>query len=195
MEVPTERTRFSVAEYIERESQAMEKHEYREGEVLLMAGNSPEHSLITANIIRELGNHLRGKPCRVYDSNLRIRIPRKVVYTYPDVSVVCGPFESDPDDPSGQSVCNPRLIVEVLSPSTEGYDRGEKFMRYRELASLEEYVLVSQSASRIESFWRQGEGTWLFTVTSGVDSAARLRCLEIELKLGEVYAGVRFPPA
>ena len=150
------------------------------------------HSLIVANVIRELGNRLKGKPCRVFESNLRIRVARKVLYTYPDAAVICGPGQVDPNDPSGESVTNPRVIVEVLSPSTEAHDRGEKFDFYRELDSLEEYVLVSQAAARVETFWRQGEGAWLFTAVSGVHAAARLRCLEIELPLAEVYAGIEF---
>ena len=158
-----------------------------------MAGGTGEHSLVVANVIGELRNRLRGKPCHVYDSNLRIRIPRTVLYTYPDATVICGPRQKDPNDPSGETFTNPRLIVEVLSPSTEGYDRGEKFERYRSLDSLEEYVLVSQGTARVETYFRQEHGTWLLTPFSGLEAVARLRCLEIDLPLGEVYAGVEWP--
>jgi Uma2 family endonuclease len=192
MGLPAEKPHYTIADYVHRERESLDKHEYRDGEILLMAGGTADHSLLLANVIRRIGNRLEGKPCHVYESNLRVRIPRTVLYTYPDASVICGPPKFDPNDPTGETVTNPRLIVEVLSASTEAYDRGEKFDRYRLLDSLEEYVLVSQSAPRIETFLRQAEGTWLFTATSGLDSAAKLRSLEIELPLREVYAGIEW---
>jgi Uma2 family endonuclease len=168
-----------------------------------MAGGSADHSLVIANIIRELGNILKGKPCHVYDSNLRVRIPRSVLYTYPDATVICGPRALDPDDASGETVTNPKLIVEVLSPTTEAYDRGEKFARYRALESLEEYVLVSLSTARIETFYRgpavarggkdAPERTWLISTANGTASAVTLRCLGLALALAEVYRGVDLP--
>jgi len=116
---------FTISDYLNRERDSLEKHEYRDGEILAMSGGSARHSLISANVIRELGNRLKGKPCRVYDSNLRIRIPRSVLYTYPDASVVCDAPQVDPDDPLKETVINPTVVVEILSPSTEAYDRGE----------------------------------------------------------------------
>jgi len=193
MGLPVTQPRYTVSEYLQREEDSLEKHEYRDGQIILMAGGTPDHSLIIANVIRELGNRLKGKPCHVYDGNLRIRIPRSVLYTYPEASVICGPREVDPNDTTGRSVMNPRLIVEVLSPSTEGYDRGEKFDLYRRLASLEEYVLVTQVTPRIESFFRQPDGTWLFAPYSGLQSIAKLRSLDIEFPLSEAYVGVAFP--
>lgn len=160
--------------------------------MLLMAGGSADHSLIAANVIGELRSRVQGKPCRVYDSNLRVRIPKTVLYTYPDATVICGPRQIDPDDPTGETILNPRVIVEVLSPSTEAYDRGEKFGRYRQLDSLEEYVLVSQLTPRVEVFYRQGDGTWLFDAASELTATARLRSLKIELPLADVYAGIEF---
>jgi Uma2 family endonuclease len=190
---PTKRL-YAIGEYLRLERDALEKHEYRDGQILLMAGGTINHSLIVANVIREIGNLLAGKPCRVFDSNLRVGVPRKVLYTYPDVTVICGRHEPDPNDDAGETINNPRLIVEVLSPSTEGYDRGEKFNRYLQLASLQEYVLVSQNVPRVETYFRQADGTWLFTPVSGLEAAAKLRTVEIELPLAGVYAGVEFPP-
>jgi len=190
MALPVEKRRYTVAEYLRLEQDAQEKHEYRDGEILLMAGGSADHSLITANVIGELRNQPKGKPCRVYDSNLRVRISRTVLYTYPDASVICGPRETR--DPSGQTLTNPRLIVEVLSDSTEAYDRGEKFDRYRQLDSLEEYVLISQNTSRIEVFLRQAEESWLFSSFSGPAAVAQLRSISASLPLSEVYAGIQF---
>jgi Uma2 family endonuclease len=193
MGLAAEKQHYSIAEYLQRERNALDKHEYRDGEVFLMAGGTGDHSLIVANIIGEFRNRLKGKPCRVYDSNLRIRIPRTVLYTYPDVSIICGPRESDPNDPLGETFTNPTLIAEVLSESTEAYDRGEKFDRYRQLDSLQEYVLVSQQTARIETFFRQSEGAWLLTPVSGLNFTAKLQSIEIELPLAEVYAGIEFP--
>ena len=194
MPLSIEKHRYSVDEYLRRERESLEKHEYRDGEILLMVCGSADHSLVVANVIAGLHAQLRGKPCRVYDSNLRVRIPRTVLYTYPDATVICGPRQIDTEDRSGETVTNPSIIVEVLSPSTEGYDRGEKFSRYRTLDSLQEYVLVSTDTPRIEVFTRQPEGTWLLTPFVGLEANARIRSLQIELPLAEAYAGVEFPP-
>jgi Uma2 family endonuclease len=194
MQLPSHRHFASVAEYLRHEQDALYKHEYRDGEIIAMAGNSYNHSLIAANVIGELRNPLKGKTCRVVDSNLRIGIPRTPLYTYPDASVIGGPVQMDPNDSSGQTATNPRLIVEILSPSTEAYDRGEKFKHYRQIESLQEYVLISQDVARVESFFRQPDGTWLFTSVSGAQSVSRLASLGLELSLAEVYAGVEFPP-
>jgi Uma2 family endonuclease len=157
-----------------------------------MSGGSARHSLITANVIGELGNRLKGKPCRVYDSNLRVRIPKSVLYTYPDASVVYDAPQVDPDDPLKETVINPTVVVEILSPSTEAYDRGEKFSRYRQLDSLKQYVLVSQATPRVELFLRHGDGAWLFTAFAGTEANAQLPSLGITLALAEIYAGVDF---
>jgi Uma2 family endonuclease len=193
MPLDAEKNRFSIGDYLNRERVAVDKHEFRDGEIVMMSGGSRNHSLIIANTIAALHGKLKGGPCNVYDGNLRIRIPRRVLYTYPDLSVICGKAEPDPDDPAGETIINPRMIFEVLSPSTEAYDRGEKFTRYQLLDSLAEYVLVSQSEPRVESFFRQPDGTWLLTPISGVQSIAPLRCLNVSLALSEIYAGVDFP--
>lgn len=191
---PLQRSVYSISDYLRRERESLDRHEYRDGDILPMPSGSADHSLIVANVIGEVGNHLKGKPCRVYDSNLRVRIPRTVLYTYPDASIICGPRETDPNDPTGETVTNPKVVIEVLSPNTEAYDRGEKFSRYRQLDSLQEYILISQDTPGIESFLRQPEGTWILTPTSGLETSARLQSLGIELSLAEVYAGIEFGP-
>src|SRR5216117_1450326 len=133
MNAELRKARYSIADYLASERTASEKHEYRDGEILLRAGGSADHSLVILNFGGELRQLLKGKPCQVYDSNLRVRIPRTILYTYPDVTVICGPRTLDPDDAQGETVTNPKLIVEVLSPSSEAYDRGDKFARYRVL--------------------------------------------------------------
>lgn len=187
------RSRFTLQEYFQRERDSMEKHEYRNGEIIAMAGGSARNSLVIANLIGALWTQLQGKPCRVYESNLRVRIARKVLYTYPDLSVVCGALYFDADDTSQHTILNPRVIIEVLSESTEAYDRGEKFMRYREIDSLEEYVLVSQHAPRVETFSRQKDDRWLLQTFEGLDQSVRIGSIELSLPLTQVFAGVELP--
>lgn len=184
------RRRYTVEEYLRLEEVSPEKHEYREGEIVAMAGGTPDHSLILANVIRELGTRLKGKPCRLYESNLRVKDPRKILYHYPDATVICGPALFEAQDDKKSTVINPRVIVEVLSPSTEGYDRGMKFTRYREIESFEEYVLIAQEGLSVETFLRQPDGTWSLAAYNGRDAIAKIRCLGIDLPLAEVYAGV-----
>jgi Uma2 family endonuclease len=190
----TRHAHFSVEEYLRLEAEAAEKHEYRDGEIVAMAGGSPEHSLIIANLIGEVRNRLKGSPCRVYDSNLRIRIPRSTLYTYPDLSIICGEPQFDPEDRKRTTILNPRVLVEVLSEGTEAYDRGDKFRRYLQIESLQEYVLLSQSSPFATSYLRRGDGSWLFTPATGLGAVIKLQSVEIELPLAEAYAGITFPP-
>jgi Uma2 family endonuclease len=188
------RRRYSLAEYLEFEDAAEGKHEFHDGEILAMSGGSPEHALITANAIGAIGNSLKGKPCRLYSSHLRISGPPRSNVYHPDLTIICGPLEYHPNDPKRQLVTNPRLIIEVLLPTTEAYDRGEKFRHYRTIASLAEYVLITQIAPVIETFVRQPDGNWLIAGTYfGLDAVATLRSVQIELKLTDAYAGVTFP--
>jgi len=125
---------------------------------------------------------------------LRVRLASSVQYTYPDASVICGEARFDALDPDRRTVINPRVLIEVLSPSTELFDRGEKLRRYLEIESLEEYVMVSQNEPRVETLFRQPEGAWLLMTASGPDGIARLRSLGVDLPLSEIYSGVEFPP-
>jgi Uma2 family endonuclease len=192
MTIPVENRRYSIAEYLRLEEKAVDRHEFHDGEILAMSGGSYSHSCIVSNLNRFLGNRLEGKPCRPLDSNMRVRIPRLAKYFYPDTSVVCGRPEFDIDDPKKTTIVNPRVVIEVLSDSTESYDRGEKFDLYRELESLEEYVLVSQRQPLVETFIRQTDGAWLFNPWKGIEASVLLRALQISVPLAEVYAGVEF---
>ena len=180
-------------EYLRRERDASERHEYYHGEVFAMAGGSPDHSLICANVASEIGARLKGGPCKVYESSLRVRVPRTTLYTYPDVSVICGERQFDPLDTNRETVLNPALIVEVLSPSTESWDRGGKFQNYRQIESLREYVLVSTDKPLVETVLRQPDGTWNYAPTAGREARAALRSLGIELPAAEIYDGVDLP--
>jgi len=176
------RTLLSPHEYLARERDAEHKSEYVDGEVVAMAGASYVHNLITANVVGALWGRLRGTPCAVVPSDLKVKASAKLYY--PDVTVVCGEplFLDDKQD----VVLNPTLIVEVLSEATKNFDRGEKFMRYRLLESLQDYILVAQDETHVEHFRRDRE-LWVLAETR--DSADRLVIASIgcELPLTEVY--------
>lgn len=194
MAIPQLKYRYSVEEYLRLERDADEKHDFYEGEIFAMAGGTGNHSLIISNFSRELGNRLKGGPCRVYDSNLRIRVQATDLYTYPDIPVICGGRRADPQDPTGETFVNPTLIVEVLSPSTERYDRGLKALNYRRIESLQEHVLVWQDMAVVESFLRQPDGSWRMTIFQGPEAVAKLTSVGVDLPLSDIYDGVTFPP-
>jgi Uma2 family endonuclease len=193
MGLPAEKPRSTVEEYLRMEQASESRHEFHDGEVLAMSGGSLEHSIIVTNVSAALHAALVGSPCLVLDSNLKVGIVKTRRFVYPDVHVNCDGPQFDPRDPSRQTVTNPRLVVEVLSPSTEAYDRGGKFNLYRELTSFQEYVLIAQDQPSVETFFRQADGTWLFTPYAGLDAVAKLRSLNLELRLSDAYARVEFP--
>lgn len=179
------RQRFSFDEYVELEAAATGRHEFLDGEVWAMAGGSPAHAAIAGNLIRLLGQALLGRPCRVFTSDLRVRVRETGLATYPDASVVCGAIELDPDDRRGHSVSNPIVLVEVLSPSTEDYDRGEKLAHYKRVPSLREIVLVAHDEPRID-VWRRLDDRWtLLSFRAG--EAVVFESLAIELSVADVY--------
>jgi Uma2 family endonuclease len=193
MTLPATKHRHTVEEYLRLERDALDKHEFHDGEILAMSGGTVRHSLISMNVGREIGIGLKGKPCRNYDSNLRVRATT-YRYLYPDNTVIWGPVEYDPADPYGETVTNPKVIVEVLSPSTERYDRTIKFDLYRKIVALEEYVLIYQSEPRIEIFARKSDGTWSIDVAAGMSATAKLRSINVDLPLPDAYANVEFDP-
>lgn len=183
--------RYTIAEYARLEEQSDVRHEWHDGLVLAMSGGTYEHALIATNANRAIGNRLAGKPCRVIDANMRIATPQRMLYA--DGTILCGAPQFDPRDPTGQSLSNPRAIVEVLSPTTEKYDRTTKFDHYLALASFEEYILIYPSEPRVESFLRQPDRSLNYLYFSGLDAIARIRCVQIEIPLAEIYADVTFP--
>lgn len=183
----------TVANYLAAEELATEKHEFFEGRIEAMAGGTFEHSAITLNIGAELRNALKGKPCRAADSNMRIGTISGSDFVYPDVLVVCGPLVFHPADTRRGTLLNPRLVVEVLSDSTEAYNRGRKFEFYRSIETFEEYVLVSQSALLVETFFRTG-GSWAIASFRGQEAIVRLRSLELSIAMKDIYDGVTFAP-
>lgn len=181
------RTGLSPQEYLELERSSPLRHEYADGEIFAMAGGTLEHSAVAANVLGELRSALRGRGCRVLTSDMRIKIAAARRYVYPDGAVVRSrpEFEDDQRD----TLLNPRVVVEVLSDSSEAYDRGDKFAQYRTLPSLEEYVLASQKAPRIEVFTRQADGSWLLRF-HGPGERAELSSLGCTLDVDRVYQDV-----
>ena len=188
---------FAPDEYLAFERDSEERHEWLDGLIYAMAGESLEHSTICVNVSTTLNNQLRGKPCRVLSPNMKVysRLPTdtklKGLFAYPDVTVVCGkPILHDKHQ---DVLINPRVIVEVLSNSTERYDRSEKFVRYRQNASLTDYMLVSQFTPGIELFSRRADGRWLYTFEMSLAGSLAIASIECELRLADVYDRIEFP--
>jgi Uma2 family endonuclease len=175
--------RYTIEDFVRLEEYANVRHEFCDGQIFAMAGGTPEHGTWTANIIGLLTAQLRGKPCRVQTSDVRIRVSASGLDTYPDVSVVCGHAERDVQDPN--AIANPVVLVEVLSASTELYDRGEKLDHYKKIPSLREVVFVSHDQRRVEVVRRSAEG-WGSLVATGLETI-RLESVGAELPVEEVY--------
>jgi Uma2 family endonuclease len=179
---------FTPEQYLAFEREAEAKHEYLDGQIFDMAGASREHNTISSNLHGLLWSSLRRNPCRPFTSDMKVLAGP--FGSYPDITVVCG--EQRFQDEQRDALTNPTLVIEVLSDSTEAYDRGEKFLRYQQIESLREYVLVSQDRPRIERFLRQEDGSWNYLLIEGADAAVRLEAIGVTLSLAEVYEGVAF---
>jgi Uma2 family endonuclease len=176
---------YSFQDYLAVEEMGPVRHEFLHGAIFAMAGGTPEHAALSAAIIVLLGTHLRGRSCRPYSADLRVRIPATGLATYADAAVVCGEPERDPESPT--HVTNPTLLVEVLSPGTEDYDRGEKREHYQQLASLRDYVLVAQSRRRVELFTRPAGGEWQHRVHVSGESVV-LTSIDCRFDVDELYS-------
>ena len=183
------RTYLTPEEYIAAERKATLKSEYLSGEIISRSGASNAHNLITMNIATQLYNQLVEGGCRVFMSNMRVGISAGVSYFYPDIVVVCDEprFEDDVFD----TLINPQVVIEVLSDSTANYDRGEKFIRYRQLESLQEYILISQNQVHVEHYLRQGK-QWVLSEFSAPENVLPLVSIEAELSLRQIYRFVEF---
>ncbi len=185
--------RITPEEYLEAERKAEFKHEYFDGEVFAMSGGTFPHGTIITNFASALWNALKGRSCTVTSNDIRLRVGSGLLYTYPDILVVCGEpkFVDDQKD----TLQNPTLIVEVLSPSTEGHDRGLKFRQYRTIESLREYAVVSQYEPRVEKFRLQPAGEWLMTECVGLEGTCRFESVNCEVAMSEIYYNVTFGAA
>lgn len=184
MSRPAPRHRYTFAEYLELEEIARVRHEYLDGEIHAMAGGTPEHAAMAAMITTSLGRQFGQSPCRVYSSDLRVRVLATGLATYPDVTVICGPSQRDPA--SATHVTNPKVIVEITSPGTADYDRGEKLDHYKTIPSLEAVVLVDHVAERVELWTRDGESWRLHTYGAG--EVVPLVVVGAQLNVDEIYA-------
>lgn len=183
---------LSPAQYLEIERAAPTKSEYHAGEMFAMAGVTHEHSLIVGNVAREIGNCLRRGPCQVHSSDLRVHIPATGLYTYPDILAFCG----DPEfvDDQFDTLMNPQLLIEVLSESTEAYDRGTKFRHYRTIASLKEIVFISQYEPRVERYVRTDDEQWVLKDWTSLDESIQFESIGCIVSMADIYERVDFQP-
>jgi Uma2 family endonuclease len=179
------RRRFTPEEYLTLERKAEYKSEYYDGEIFAMSGASRQHNLIAGNIFAALHAQFRNRPCEAYTSDMRVKVRPGNMYFYPDVIAVCG--QPQFDDVYKDNLVNPTVIVEVLSSSTEAYDRGDKALRYRQLASIQEYLLVSQEEPHVEHYVRQSDNQWLLAETSDLGATVQLASIDCTLTLAEIY--------
>ena len=189
--LPQVKPTITPEQYLEIDRAAEIRSEYFDGEMFAMTGGTRAHSTIKVNLVAESRRQLKDSPCHVFDSDMRIKIEATGDYAYPDLSVVCGEtlVEDDHDD----TVLNPVLIAEVLSPSTEAWDRGGKFARYRTISSLKEFLLIAQHEPRVERYQRREDGTWLLTEAIGLDAVLTLTSIDCRIELSELYDKVTFP--
>jgi Uma2 family endonuclease len=190
MSLPRALSIFTAEQYLDLERLSEIRHEFLDGTVYATAGESPAHSAICFNLSVVIGLQLRGTPCKGFSPNMKVRAGEAGLYAYPDLAVACG--ETFFHDRHGDVLTNPSVIFEVLSRSTEAYDRGEKFERYKSIETLTDYVLVSQDRPRLEHFSRRPDGTWLRTEVSGLESSLGIASINCLVPLAEVYDRIEF---
>jgi Uma2 family endonuclease len=177
-------TSITPTEYLLQERQALEKHEFVEGIIYAMAGASKEHCLITTNVSGELYLALKNRPCNIYSNDMRVKVNQND-YTYPDVVAVCG--ESKFEDQVFDTLLNPTVIIEVLSETTESYDRGKKAALYRGLESLQDYILIAQDHCYLEHYHRQNSTQWLLTIITSCHDSLGLTSIHVTLAVRDIY--------
>jgi len=183
---------LTAEEYLARELKAEFKSEFYQGEMFAMAGASKFHNLINDNISIEIGGRLKGGPCRTVSNDQRLRVDATGLYTYPDYMIVCGPRLYDPRNKD--TLLNPTVIFEILSPSTESYDTGTKFRHYQKIESVREIVLVSQETMMVQVYERQPDGKWLLSTFDESGGEMKLTTVPVSVPLADIYRDVEFPP-
>jgi Uma2 family endonuclease len=192
MGLPQPKLYFSPEDYLAFERTAQTRHEYLDGQIYAMAGGSPPHNAICFNATVTIGSQIKGRNCRGYTADQKVRTDPQDLFSYPDITIVCG--EPKFHDEHKDVILNPTVIIEVLSPATEDYDRSEKFARYRTLASLRDYVLIAQAKPCIEHFMRQkGKRQWLYNVETELTGSIWIESIRCDLKLADVYELIEFP--
>ena len=180
---------ISQEAFLETERLAFEKHEFFRGEVFAMSGASISHNRLLKNCLTDLATKLKGKKCEPFGSDLRIHIPKNTLYTYPDISIICGEIETTDD--KFDTVTNPSVIIEILSASTKNYDKGQKFDLYRDIQTLKEYILIDSEQVVVEKFYRNDDNSWLLTEYKTLESSFSINTVDLELKLSDIYYDVK----
>lgn len=181
---------LTTSEYLEWEKSAAEKHEFYKGELFAMAGAGWNHNKIFSNLFGELYSALKGKPCTPFGSDLRIHIPENSLFTYPDISIICGDFT--PSKPDKDTAILPQIIIEILSPSTKNYDRGDKFKLYRDIPLLEEYILIDSETISIESFRIKSNRRWELEEYKKLSDTLNIEFLKLTIPLTDIYQGIQY---
>ena len=181
---------LSAEEYLEAERKAVEKHELINGKIITMQGASLKHNKIVANLIIGIGSFLKGKPCDVYPSDLRVNVPSTNSFMYPDLTIVCDKPELL--DEHFDNLLNPSVIIEVLSPSTESHDRGTKFFNYQQIPSLKEYILINSTSILISTITKKDDGLWKFENITDAAALLTISTINQQLPLADIYDGVTF---
>lgn len=183
--------KMTIEEYIEFDKNSLERYEYFDGEVFAMAGGSPEHARISGNVFARIFLKLLGSQCEVFNADMQLKVPAAPPYRYPDASVVCG--EAIFEEVQGvKLLVNPLLLIEVLSPSTEGYDLGKKFTEYKSIASFQEYLVIAQTRPHVIRYYRHPNGFWVRYDIEGLESEVLLESINVVLPLSEIYARLDF---
>jgi Uma2 family endonuclease len=175
----------SAKDYLDFERKAEFRHEFYKGEIFQMSGASREHNILVTNLVTSANSQLRGKSCETYSNDMRVHVPATGLFTYPDVVIACGApkFLDDEFD----TLLNPIVLIEVLSPTTANYDRGKKFWHYQSIESLREYLLIAQDETRVEHLIKQSDGRWQVAEYASIEKEIELPSIEIVLKLSEIY--------
>jgi Uma2 family endonuclease len=181
---------ISIEDYITAEETALEKHEYYKGEVFAMAGAGIPHNRIVRNTSTEIDNFLKGKSCEIFPSDLKIYIEANSLFTYPDLTIFCEPVKTYKN--RSDVATNPIVIIEVLSKSTQDYDRGSKFKLYRDLPSLKEYILISSIEVLVEKYIKQSDNKWQFTACNKVEDKFAIESIGLDIEVNTLYRGVVF---
>ncbi|RYD81491.1 MAG: Uma2 family endonuclease, partial [Sphingobacteriales bacterium] len=179
------KNKFTVEEYLEMEKTSDVKHEFYKGEIFAMSGAGPKHNKIFSNLFGRLHRELDGKPCQPYGSDLRIHIPENTLYTYPDISVICGDIVTSNEDED--SAMEPIVIIEILSKSTKNYDRGDKFKLYREIPALRDYILIDSERIGIEAFSLNDEMLWELREYKKLDATLIIKSIAANIELKDIY--------
>ena len=181
---------FTEEQYLEIEESSEQRSEYFRGEMFPMEAGTFRHATIHSNVVLTLGRELQGSGCRVWLGDLRVKASQTGLYTYPDIVVICGTPQMSDTDKGKDTVVNPTVIVEILSPTTENYDRGNKFVHYRSIPSFCEYLLIAQDRMQAEHHAKQPDGGWLFHEVSGPEGIISLDSIGVRFNLSEAYDGV-----